>query len=152
MIHAQTARWFQALAPASVAAAATTICIDTRGFDYLEIAVLHGLVGAANYTVLKVQEGDALTDANTLTAGVDITGLVMGTSANIGGAVSVLPGDASDGLIDVFQVDLRARKRYIDVSATPGAASLVAIVARLSRAEQTPTTAAQMGCREVLRA
>lgn len=143
----------QALAPVSLNGAGTTIVIDTLGFDYCEIAVLHGLVGAADFTVLKVQEADAITDANTLTSGADITGLIVGTSTDIAGAATTFPGDASDGLIKpLFEIDLRARKRYIDVAVTTGAASLIAIVARLSRAEQMPTTAAQKGANQVLRA
>jgi hypothetical protein len=152
MIHGQAAKWFQALAPVSLNGAGTTIVIDTLGFDFLEVAVLHGAVGAADYTVLKASESDATSDANTLSSGSDITGLIVGTSTNIAGSASTFPGDTADGTIDLFEIDLRNRKRYIDISATSGAASLVAIVARLSRAEQEPTTATTKGARQVLRA
>lgn len=152
MIHGQNAKWFQLLAPISQTGAATTLVIDCAGFDYLEIAVLHGLVGAADYTVLKIQESDVKATANTLTGGADVTGLVVGTSLNIAGTASTFPGDANDGTIDIFQVDLRARKRYLLLVLTPGAASLVGCVGRLSRSEQHPETAAQMGARQVLRA
>lgn len=151
MNHAQNCKVFQALAPISLNGAGTTLVIDTAGFDYLEIYVCFGLVGAADCTVLKVSEADAKTDSSTLTSGTDITGLIVGTSTPVFGDATQ-PGDADDGLIWGFHCDLRARKRYIDLSLTTGAASLVSVLARLSRAEQGLDTAAATGLASLYRA
>jgi hypothetical protein len=152
MIHLQDTKFVHALAPVSLNGAGTTIAIDTLGYDYCTFVVSFGLLGAADNTVLKVQEADALTDANTLTSGADVTGLVVGTSLNIAGSTSTHAGDTSDGTLHLFEVDLRGRKRYLDLAITTGAAGLVAVIAILSRAEQAPQTAAQRGCAQILRA
>lgn len=152
MVQGQNCKWFTLLAPISLAAGATTLVIDCMGFEYLEIVIPHGLVGAADYSAMKIQESDVKASASTLTGGVDVTGLIVGTSLTIAGATSDFPGDTDDGLIDLFEVDLRARKRYLLLVLTAGIGSLVAAIGRLSRAEGVLDTAASKGVRQVLRA
>lgn len=153
MIHAQATKILNVTPPvASVNnASALTATIDTLGFDYCSIYVNFGVMDAA-LTALKVQESDF---AN-MSGAADVTGLVYGTSTNIAGSVSALPASTNDNTVFGFDIDLKARKRYLDVVATVGAAGTTGAFATcnaiLSRAEQSPTTAAQRGCAEILRA
>lgn len=130
-------------------AAWTTNEIDTLGYDFLQIIFFLGATDIA-VAELKVQESD--------TSGsgfADVTGLVCGTSTNADGVTSALPSATDDNKITLFEIDLRGRKRYIDLSATAGngtAGSYAAAVAILSRAEKAPVTAAERGCDEILRA
>ncbi len=127
---------------------AVTGTIDTLGYDHCTIVVQFGVMNIA-MTALKVQESDL---AN-MSGGADITGCVSGTSTNIDGTTSALPLSTADNTLYVFDIDLKARKRYIDLVATAGIGStLMTALAILSRAEQTPITAAQRGAAEVLRA
>ncbi len=138
MIDAQAAKYVTALAPISVAggAAATTVEIDTIGFDYAEFLVLLGLIPATGVATVKIQESDVAGSGQT-----DVTGL--GFTA---------PVDADDGKILAAMIDLKARKRYLTLVITNGAtnASLLASIVRLSRAEQTPASATARGLKEQL--
>lgn len=150
MIDGQLAKWINVTPPAAISdnKDLTTGEIDTLGWDYLEIAVILGATDIAMAT-LKVCEGDTTGQATT-----DITGLVFGTSTNIDGATSAVPSATDDNKIFLCQIDLRYRKRYIDVAAKSGdgtAGTYVAIVARLSRGRVAPTNAATAGADEVLR-
>jgi len=129
-------------------AAWTTNEIDTLGYDYLQIIFFLGATDIA-VAALAVQESD--------TSGsgfANVTGLIVGTSANIAGSTSALPSATDDNKIMLFEIDLRGRKRYIDLSATAGngtAGSYAAAIAILSRPKISPTTAAERGCDEILR-
>lgn len=130
---------------------ALTTTIDTLGWDFCKILVEFGVMDAA-LTVCKVQESDF---AN-MSGGADITGLVSGTSLNIAGATSALPTSTADNTVYIFDIDLKARKRYLDAVITVGSAgttgAFIAAQALLFRGEQSATTAAQQGALEVLRA
>lgn len=143
----------QAISPVSInAAAATSNVTDTLGYRYLVYEVAFGSIGASA-TVLKVQESDAKTSGTALNGGVDVTGAVVGTSTNDDGAASALPVATTDNNKTWrFEIDLKGRKRYLQVQVTAGAgATLVCALARLGRAEEVPTKAAKKGAKEVLR-
>lgn len=147
-----TDRMVQAIAPVSANGAAfTSTVIDTQGFRYLEFLACFGAIGA-NVTALRVQESDAITNATTLSSGTDVPGAVVGTSVNDAGTTSSLPTTADAGRIWKFEIDLRGRRRYLQIQCTAGAAAtLLAAIAKLSRGEVAPTTAAQKGAQQVLR-
>ena len=150
MIDAQEAKWINVTPPAAISdnKDLTTNEIDTLGWDYLEIAVVLGATDIAMAT-LKVCEGDATGEATE-----DITGLVFGTSLKIDGVKSALPSATDDDKIFLCQIDLRGRKRYIDVAAKSGdgtAGTYCAIVARLSRGKVLPSDAAGAGAAAILR-
>ena len=65
---------------------------------------------------LAVQESEA----SDMTGAVDVTGLVFGTSTNTAGSTSALPSATDDNKFFVFKIDLRGRKRYLDLIATAG--------------------------------
>ncbi|MBR1246145.1 hypothetical protein JQ609_04275 [Bradyrhizobium sp. AUGA SZCCT0169] len=88
-------------------------------------------------TVLKLQEGET-TDATSM---VNIAGFVGGTDFTIPNA-----NTAATALIQnsyKFNVDLRARKRYIQVSYSPATTQVVSAIANLSMSGGSPTTAAK---------
>src|SRR5688500_16712005 len=121
-MHAeQNNKYVTVFAPAAIVdnSSLTTICIDTMGYDYCSVAVQLGATDIA-MVALKIQESDTLTNSNTLENGADVTGLIWGTSANHVGTTSTLPADDDDGTIFLFEIDTRARKRYLDVVCTIG--------------------------------
>jgi len=122
-------------------ASATTAEIDTLGFDYLSIVCQVGETDIA-MTALKVTESDASGSGH-----ADVTGLVFGTSTDIDGNASALPSATNDNGFFVFLIDLRGRKRYIDLVATMGdgtAGGYFSAIGLLSRGETSPTTEATM--------
>jgi hypothetical protein len=123
--------------------------IDTKGWDYLQIVFSLGANDIA-MTALAVTEADV-----TATSHANITGLITATSTNIDGTTSAFNIATTDNnTIALFEIDLRGRKRFIDLTATNGNGSsggYASVLAILSRAEESPTTMAQRGCREVLR-
>jgi len=119
-------------------AAFTTTEIDTRGFRWLTVL---GLLGATDVDMVawKLTESDTSGSGHT-----DITGLIASGTTGDGR----LPQDDDDNKIFAFQVDLKGRKQYIDVSATAGDGTngtFLTILAILSRPEEAPDTTAERG-------
>lgn len=129
----------------------TTTSVDTKGWDHCSFVCLLGDTDIA-MTALKVQESDDDGSSDTY---ADVTGLVYGTSTDIDGNTSALPAADDDDSFFVFEVDCKARKRYLDLVATAGngtAGTYLTAFAILSRGKETPTTVAAKGCAGVLRA
>lgn len=126
----------------------TTAEIDTKGWDYLQVAAILGATDAALGSL-------AVTESDTAGSGhANVTGLVWGTSSNIAGSTSTLPSSTNDNGIFLFEIDLRGRKRYFDVTATTSdvtTGTFLTVFAILSRSKDAPTTAAERGCVEILR-
>ena len=71
------------------------------------------------------------------------------------GNTATLPTATDDDGFVFFEVDLRGRKRYLDLSATAGdgaAGTFLCAWAELSRGSQTPVTAAERGALNIMRA
>ena len=149
MIHAQNTKLISVTPPAAIVdnTSYATAEVDTNGFDYAQYIVYLGATDIA-MTALRVTESD------TAGSGHDnVTGLIFGTSNNIAGSTSALPSATDDNTFQVFDIDLRGRKRYLDLVATAGdgtAGTFAAILCILSRAGEAPITAANRGCNEVL--
>ena len=91
-------------------------------------------------SVWKVQEGDVSGSANT-----DITGLDPAAGTTGDGRI---PQDDDDDKIFGFMIDLKGRKRYINLDATAGNGALgtyMAALAILSRAEESANTTTERG-------
>jgi hypothetical protein len=130
-------------------ASLTTAEIDTLGWSYMTIIVYLGATDIA-MTALSVTHSDTAGSGHSA-----ITGLVWGTSTNIDGSTSALPSATDDNLFQIAQIDLKGKKRYIDVTATVGdgsAGGFVTILGILSRPQVSPTTASEAGANEILRA
>lgn len=127
----------------------TTAEIDTLGWSYMTIVVYLGATDIA-MTALSVTHSDTAGSGHSA-----ITGLVWGTSTNIDGTTSALPSATDDNLFQVAQIDLKGKRRYIDVTATIGdgaAGGFITIMGILSRPQVSPTTVSEAGCNEILRA
>ena len=123
-------------------AAVTTTEIDTIGYAYAVINVYMGATDIAP-TTLKVTESDTSGSGH-----ADITASVFGTAVNDTGSASTLPSATDDNKIYSFFVDLRGRKRYLDLSLTGGDGTLGGYFccwAELWRAQDAPLTAVQAG-------
>lgn len=122
--------------------------IDCLGWDYLQIVVM---LGATDIAVAAL----AVTESDTSGSGhANVTGLIVGTSTNADGSTSALPSATDDNKIMLFEIDLRGRKRYIDLTFTAGdgtAGTYAAVLAILSRAKDAPVSATERGCDEILR-
>jgi len=150
MIDMQNVKLLPVIQPVAIVdnASWTTVEIDTNGFDYCTVIFQMGANDIA-VTALKVQESDT-----TGTGFADVTGLVFGTSANTDGSTSTLPSATDDNKLFAFQIDLKGRKRFLDVVATNGNGTVggfAAAVAVLSRGKELPSSAADQGFIQTLR-
>lgn len=141
MIHAQNEKILAAVPTAAVGATATsTLTIDRLGYDYVSVSAIRASNAATTFAnVLKVEESD---DNGSSDAYANVTALVAGGT---GGFTLAAVSDTSNAATYKIDIDCRARKRYLKVSMTPGATATLAIVARLSRAEESPVTASEAG-------
>lgn len=149
-VTAQNVKVVRVIDPAAIVdnASYTTAEIDTLGFDYAQVFVYVGATDIAA-TVLKVQES-----STTGSGFVDVIGLVFGTSTNTGGSTSTLPSATDDNKFFVFDIDLRARERFLDLVATAGdgaTGTFACAWAVLSRAGETPMSASERGASQILR-
>ena len=138
MIHAQNEKTAVLIHPVSGSAGATyAATFDTLGYDYAMITVLLATTGTSasdNPSVMAVGEGD------TSSSFTNISGLVGDTDFTI-----PLASNATNKMQVNLGINTKGRKRYLQFSQTLGAACLNAAVVKLSRASETPTTAAQLG-------
>jgi hypothetical protein len=151
MIPARLVKYVSITPPAAIIdnTTATTAEIDTNGFNHMTVVVYLGATDIA-MTALTITESDTTGSGHAA-----ITGLVWGTSSNLDGSTSALPSATDDNTFQIADIDLRGRKRFIDVTATIGdgaAGTFITILGILSRASQTPRTIAEVGANEVLRA
>jgi len=122
-----------AISQASATNAATaTGQIDTLGFDYVSIDVITATSNAVsnNPSVLKLSESDT-TDATNYS---DITEFVGDGTGGF-----TIPNSVTSGNWGVkFNVDLRAKKRYLKVSVSPVTTQVITAIANLSKAKSAP--------------
>ena len=150
MVHVQNQKVVAVINPVAIVdnTSWTTTEIDTLGFAYCSIYVMLGATDIAMAT-LKVQESD--------TSGTDfgdISGTIFGTATNIAGSTSSKPSATDDNLIFAVDIDLRGRKRYLDLVATAGDGSTGTYAcawAVLERGDDQLDTAASRGCSQILR-
>ena len=119
---------------ALTAGSTTTAVVDRLGYDYAIVDVaIKGVEATTAPAALKLRESD-ITDA---TGYADVSGFVGGTGFT-------LPTSMASNAATVvrMKVDCRARKRYLQVSYSPGTHSTLVVAANLYRADQTLETAA----------
>lgn len=112
--------------------------IDTYGADYASVDVVfsHFTAATSNYAaVLKLQQTDT-SGSNYVDLGAPFT-----VTAGAGRTTGV----GLNGAVCRFNVDLRGKRRYLNVVASPGAAAGIATVARLSKMEDNPADATSAG-------
>lgn len=111
--------------------------IDTYGADYASIDVVFSnfTASTANYaTVLKLQQSDLAGSAQADIPGYTVTATAGRTT-----------GVGLNGAVCRYNVDMRGKKRYLTVVATPSVAATIASVARLAKMEDMPTKASDAG-------
>lgn len=114
----------------------TSDLIDTRGFDYCTINVIGTTSNNAtnNPATLKVMEADT-TDASNL---ADITAFVGDGTG--GFTIPSSPTATTTAPFAEFNIDCRARKRYLCVKASPVTTQTFTVIAELGRPEQAPVS------------
>lgn len=119
-------------------ATATGEMIDTKGYDYCDIAIVASTADVVSNTlsVLKIEEGDTTSSLATFTGAVSGTDYTIATNAYT---------STTNQNVWSFHVDTRARKRYLRVTCSPQTTMVIGGAAVLSRAEVAPTTSAQAG-------
>lgn len=133
MIHSQMEK-VVASVPTSVGTSAVTLTIDTLGYDYASVAVLRASNASTVFaSVLKIEESD---DDSSYSA---VTGMTGGTDFTIPTASTVVAS------IVKMDVDTKAKKRYLKVTATPAVSVNTVVTARLSRGENAPSSASEAG-------
>jgi hypothetical protein len=134
MIHSQNDKVVGSV-PAAVGTSAVTLTIDTLGYDYASVAVLRASNASTAFaSVLKVEESDDNVSYS------NVSGLVGGTDFTIPAVA-----DTAVASIVKLDVDTKAKKRYLKVTATPAVSVNTVVTARLSRGEEAPVTAADAG-------
>lgn len=126
----------------------TTGEIDTVGFSYLVVVAYLGATDIA-MTALAVTESDTAGSGH-----ANVTGLIYGTSLGIGGSASTLPSATDDNKFFSFEIDLKGRKRFIDVTATMGDGTVggyLTIFALGFKRQEALSTPAQRGFSQILR-
>jgi hypothetical protein len=144
----QSVKFVNVTPPAAILdnASATTNSVNTEGFSYATFLVELGATDIA-LTALKLQESD--TDGSY----GDVTGAIFGTSALPDGTTSTLPSATDDNKIYAIYVDLKGRKKYLDMVITVGdgtAGGYVACQCILSGADVQPHTATGLGLGQYL--
>ena len=112
-------------------AATATGNIDTLGFDFLTLDVITSTSNDTtnNPSVLKLSESDDTVVTNF----ADVSGAVGDTDFTI-------PASVTQGNWGMkFNVDCRARKRYLRLSASPLTTQVITAIANLSRGDEAPT-------------
>jgi hypothetical protein len=125
---------------AVLSSATHSLEIDTLGFEYASIDVLFSPFTAASppttaATVLRVAQSDTSGSgqANLLVAGTDFT---------VGAGVTAT---SSVGYSHRFDLDLRGKRRYLTVYATPSSTCGVVTSCRLGKGEAGPMDATGKG-------
>ena len=128
----------------SVAGGAThSLEIDTIGFAHASIDVAFSpftaaaATAATAATVLRVAHSDVSGSGQT-----NISGFVAGTDFTVAAGSTT---GSNVGYTHRFDVDLRGKKRYLTVYATPVSSVGVVTIARLSKGETGPTSASDKG-------
>ena len=114
---------------------------DRLGYDFVSVDVaLMGVEDGTTVTVLKMGES---ADNTTFT---NISGAVGGTDFTIPTALRTL-GDATGPTVVRFDMDMRSRKRYLQLTVASGTKTVEVLNARLSRGgpDGTPVTATKAG-------
>lgn len=123
------------------AGATATARFDTLGYDYIAIDTMLGTADTTSNspTVLTLGEMDVTNTSSATTITAFTGGTATSTSVSwvipVTGVVTSITNGAN---VYRYNVDCRARKRYLLVSVSPATTQVVAFNARLSRGENVP--------------
>jgi hypothetical protein len=123
---------------ASASNTSAVLRLDTLGYDYASFDVVYAATNEAGTTspasqVLTLKQSDAATTGyDVITGYPTVAAPTANASSNVATVVRL-------------DVDMRGKKRYLEVSASPSTSSPVVVVARLGKGEQHPVNAASKG-------
>jgi hypothetical protein len=119
MIRAQERKQTSLIKGVSSATTATTTgTVDTLGYDYAQVHLV-GDTGATALTVVSLKEGD------TTSAYTAITAFTGGTATSTSAGFVIPDADTSTSPEVLMNVDLRGRKRYLQLAVTTGVAGII---------------------------
>ena len=124
-------------------AAYTTAEVDTKGWDRARFVVYIGATDIA-MSALQVTESDVSGSGHVVVAGT-----VFGTAADIDGNTTALPSATDDNTFVVIDMDLRGRKRYLDLNMTAGdgtTGTFAAAWCELYQGDAMPGSVSGHGC------
>lgn len=130
---------------ATNAGTVTSANIDTLGYDFVTIDVAATTQSASTQagspSILKIQESDT----TVVTSFADVVGFRGGsaTATNVDFVVAI--GKTSGVNAYKFNVDCRARKRYLNLVISPTTTQTFQVTANGFRGEQAPVTASKAG-------
>ena len=140
MYHSQNVKTI-ALAPTSIASNATaTLIVDTKGFAEAQFVLLPGTTNTVsnNFATLRLDEGDTTSSFGA------VPGYVGGTNSADGFTIPINQVTSATAANPyVFNVDLRGRKRYLRLTATPKTAVLIGGLCNLHRPATSPDSIAE---------
>jgi hypothetical protein len=127
---------------AVLSSATHSLEIDTMGFEYASIDVLFSPFTAASppttaATVLRVAHSDTSGSGQS-----NVSGFVAGTDFTVAAGVTAT---AAVGYSHRFDIDLRGKRRYLTVYATPASTCGVITSCRLGKGEVGPMDATGKG-------
>jgi len=115
-----------------------TLTLDTLGFDFASIDVIFGPAASTSSVAqtLTLKQGDA---SNAVTE--NVTGFTgdLKPAAYAGQTVT------DTMTISRLEVDLKGKKRYLAVAASPNTDTVIVVAARLARGEESPYDATSKG-------
>ncbi len=124
--------------------------IDCIGYDYAQIDVILSKMNTTSNAPTTVKLGEAdVTGTSNYTTITTFSGATA-TATNVGFLIPVTGVITDNPNVYRFNVDLRGRKRYLMVSATPVTTASCVVNARLGRAEFSPTNAAGVNVQAVV--
>lgn len=117
-----------------------TLTLDTLGFDYASIDVIFGPAASTSSVAqtLTLRQGD--------TSGA-VTETVAGFTGTLAPTAYAGQTVTSQMTVSRIEVDMRGKKRYLAVNASPNTDTVIVIAARLSRGEEGPYDATTKGVR-----
>lgn len=117
-----------------------TLTLDTLGHEYASIDVIFGPAASTSSVAqtLTLQEADASTGTYTT---------VSGFSGDLKPALYAGQTVTDTMTVSRLEVDMRGRKRFLRVQASPNTDTVIVVAARLGRSEEGPYDATTKGVR-----
>lgn len=147
--------WAASAASATNGATMTSAVIDRKGYDFVSIDVLASTQSASTQagspSVLKIQE----CDTTVATSFADVVGFRGASAAatNVDFVVPVGYTSTTSGLNNYkFNVDCRARKRYLSVVVSPTTTQTFTVFATLSKGKEAASSATKAGALNLIEA
>jgi len=123
----------------------TGLPVDCKGYSFAQIGVIAGTAAATTkHPTLKITESEDLTTYTDITAFIGTTGTVVTTSSGFCIPEACTAGGTQKWTV-MFDVDLKKRKRYLQLEYEIGTNQTFAAFAMLSNAAELPITAAKAG-------